>query len=307
MGHGPIVVIGATNLDLHFVAESGDMKPETSNPSRVTVSAGGVGRNIAENLAQWGVSTVLLSAVGDDPLSRSLLETAAAAGVDVSRIPVVEGATCGLYAALLHEGGDLAMGASAMDVTDAIDREMVGSEAQLIGSAALLVLDANVPEPTMQAALEIANRNGVPVVAEPVSVEKARRLARLRGRVLAVTPNADECDVFLGFNASDASLVADHVVITKGAAGVRIVGPGTERYLTASVVEPVDVTGAGDALVAGLAYGVVNGATFEQAIRFGMEVARRTVGSVGCVDARIDAPAAVALLESIVNMRSDYE
>ena len=245
--------------------------------------------------------------MGDDPLSGSLVEATAAAGVDVSRIVVVEGASCGLYAALLHEEGDLAMAASAMDVTEAIDCDMVRSGADTIASAALLVLDANVPEPTMQAALEIANRNGVPVVAEPVSVAKARRLARLRGRVLAVTPNADECDPFLASDASDASFAAEYVVTTKGESGVRIAGPEGERDIAARVIEPVDVTGAGDALVAGLAYGAVNGATFEQAVRFGMEIARRTVGSVGCVCTSIDSPTAVALLERIVNMRSDYE
>ena len=310
MGNGPIVVIGAANLDIHFVATSGDMRTATSNPSRVTLSAGGVGRNIAESLARWGASPIFVSAVGDDPLSRSLVEATASAGVDTSRIAVVQGATCGLYAALLHAGGELATAASAMDVTDAIDRDTVRTVAGTIASAAMLVLDANIPERTMQAAVEIANSNGVPVVAEPVSVEKARRLARLRGTVLAVTPNSDECDAFLAPNTSgalDASLVAEHVVVTMGAAGVRIEGPTGRRVLPATVVEPVDVTGAGDALVAGLAYGVVSGATFEQAVRFGMEVARRTVGSVGCVDTSIDARSAVALLESIVNMRSDYE
>jgi len=298
MGNGPIVVIGAANLDLHFVATSGDMRPATSNPARVTLSAGGVGRNIAESLARWGASPIFLSAVGDDPLSRSLVEATASAGVDTSGITVIEGAACGLYAALLHAGGELATAASAMDVTDAIDSDTVRASAAVIASAAMLVLDANVPEPAMQAALEIANSHGVPVVADPVSVAKARRLARLRGTVLAVTPNADECDAFL---APNASLVARHVVITMGASGVRIAGADGERVLRATVAEPVDVTGAGDALVAGLAYGVVNGATFEQAVRFGMEIARRTVGSVGCVDTTIDAPSAVALLEGIVN------
>ena len=35
--------------------------PEDSNPGKVTISAGGVGRNVAENIAKLGISVKLLS------------------------------------------------------------------------------------------------------------------------------------------------------------------------------------------------------------------------------------------------------
>lgn len=64
-GLAPAVVIGGSNLD--FKSQTiGHPIFGTSNPGRSRTSAGGVGRNVAENLARQDVPTVLITAVGDD-------------------------------------------------------------------------------------------------------------------------------------------------------------------------------------------------------------------------------------------------
>ena len=61
-----VVLIGAASLDVKARAAA-PLIPRTSNHGRVSLSPGGVARNVAENLAHLGVQTCLISAVGEDP------------------------------------------------------------------------------------------------------------------------------------------------------------------------------------------------------------------------------------------------
>jgi len=87
-----VVVIGGINLDIKGVS-TGPLVTGTSNPVAAAYSAGGVGRNIAENLARLGIQTVLLGAVGSNRFSRYILEKTAEAGVDVSGVLKAKGFT----------------------------------------------------------------------------------------------------------------------------------------------------------------------------------------------------------------------
>jgi len=63
-----VVVIGGINVDIKSRVDA-PLVMATSNPGTTTVTAGGVGRNIAESLARLGVRTSLISAVGDDAIA----------------------------------------------------------------------------------------------------------------------------------------------------------------------------------------------------------------------------------------------
>ena len=67
------VVIGGANMDICGCSHD-NLRIGDSNPGKVRTSAGGVGRNIAENLARLGTDTRLLSAVGNDQYGHHLLE-----------------------------------------------------------------------------------------------------------------------------------------------------------------------------------------------------------------------------------------
>lgn len=283
---GPrVCVVGGINMDLHLRSQNGRMAPETSNPSHATFSPGGVGRNVAEALARWNVSTVLLGAVGDDALSQRVLEETAAAGVNVERVLRVPGVGCGLYAALLHASGELAIAAAAMDAVDHLGREYIQDTLDALTGSDLVVVDANLPVEAIAMVIGSADAHGIPVIAEPVSRAKGRRLAEVDGHVLAVTPNEGEAPAF---TARETELTADWMVITRGADGVRLMrgtgrtgGYERARDVPGRPVAAVDVTGAGDALVAGFAYGLVRGCDVPRAVGLGMEVARATVLEAG--------------------------
>ncbi len=64
-----VVVIGGANIDIGGTPYN-KLIPEDSNPGRINIAFGGVGRNIAHNLINLGVRVKLITAVGNDPFGQ---------------------------------------------------------------------------------------------------------------------------------------------------------------------------------------------------------------------------------------------
>ncbi len=243
-----VVVVGGINADLK-ARTTAPLVPGTSNPGTATLTPGGVGRNVAENLAHLGRPVALVGVVGDDDLGRLVLDATAAAGVDVSHVRTHPGPT-GSYTALLVAG------------------------------AGMVVLDGNLPVATFTAARALAAEHGVPVVVDPVSVPKAARLAEEVRDLLAVTPSQGELEALGGV----AALLARGVALVwerRGASGsVLHAGSGAGAVeLAAPGTEVVDVTGAGDAMLAAWCHAVLSGRGHTEAAAYAHEAAALTVAS----------------------------
>ena len=75
---GYVVGIGAANLDVHGRSIN-SIRLRDSNPGRLNMSAGGVTRNILENMSRLGMDVQLISAVGTDAFGERIMESCAAA------------------------------------------------------------------------------------------------------------------------------------------------------------------------------------------------------------------------------------
>ncbi len=279
-----VVVIGGANLDLKACTTSA-VVPGTSNPGSITTSAGGVGRNIAENLARLGTPTLLVAAVGRDPFGDDLLGVTAEAGVDVSRVRRVPGVT-GTYVAVLDDAGELHVAVSHMTATAMLRPEDMDAERAVIGAADLVVLDGNLQPDTLDRAWSLAAAAGVRVVLDPVSVPKAAALApALRDRPLwAVTPNTAELHA-LGA-ATPADLHARQVSVVwlrEGATGSLLSTPDGEVRLATLPGAVVDVTGAGDAMLGAFCHALLGGAALPDAAAYGHAAAALTIASTSTV------------------------
>ena len=78
----PVLAIGTAALDIKARLTRAPL-PTTDVPGRITIKAGGVARNIAENLARLGVPVVFAGIMGDDSQARLLIDLSRAAGLDV--------------------------------------------------------------------------------------------------------------------------------------------------------------------------------------------------------------------------------
>ena len=137
-----VVVVGGAVLDTK-VRTSGAPVLRTSNPGTASWTAGGVGRNIAENLARLGSPTLLVAAVGDDPAAETVLARTTAAGVECRHV-VTSVHPTGTYAAVLDDGGDLLVAVADMRATDELTVSDLAVVPSLLGGADALVVDANL-------------------------------------------------------------------------------------------------------------------------------------------------------------------
>jgi pseudouridine kinase len=284
-----VVVIGAASIDVKGRPLRKAI-PATSNPGDIRMSIGGVARNVAENLARLSVPTVLLCAVGDDMLGHQILNQTAAGGVDTSRALLSTTSRSGAYLAILDEYGDMAVSIDDMRICKLLTPQYIRQHRKLLSQADMIVVDTNLSVKTLDAILTIAKKSGVRVCADPVSVELSERLLPRLCDYAIITPNASEAEALLDHSmtvrtVAEAAVAAQRlracgvqvVVITLGPEGLFYAAENGSGRIPASRVDVVDATGAGDALTAGVVYGLCNGMTLDDAMRVGVSAATLTL------------------------------
>jgi len=319
---GGVVVIGGANIDLRGRPTEEVLERHTSNPGKINVSSGGVGRNIAHNLALLNVPVTLLSAVGDDGEGIRILEETGKAGVKTEQMIISGEHPTGIYMAILDEKGEMEVAVSDMQILEEITVDYLRSKAYLIKESKIVVMDTNLPEGSIEYVVDLCNKVKVPLLVEPVSVEKVKKLKRVLNRsrkrrgsrrwiIDYITPNEDEMESILEAGAEideDEDIDVDinmmkaveklkgkeirNIIVTLGKRGIYVsysgAGGSSEReqdkigkgtFMAPYRGEVVDVTGAGDALVAGLVYGIYKGYSLEVAARFGLVAAALTIST----------------------------
>jgi pseudouridine kinase len=281
---GPVLVIGASSLDVKGRA----LKPlvaGTSNQGLISSSLGGVGRNIAENLARLGVPTMLLSAVGADGTGKRLLAQAADSGIDIRHVLVDPEGRTGSYMAILDHHGGLSTSIDDMSVLSQITPRYINDRRRLFREAAMVVVDANLSPTTLKTVFRLARKYQVPVCADPTSKNLSPRLQPYLGQLYMVTPNQAEAEALLeqapiggrdGAITAAKQLVARGVeiaVITLAEMGVCYATSHESGHLPALDIDIVDFTGAGDALSAAIIFGLLEKMPIDEAIRLGVSAA----------------------------------
>ncbi len=277
-----VVVIGAANIDI--VGRSTDpLIPEDSNPGSMEMCPGGVGRNVAENLARLGTPVKLITAIGNDSFGKKIVQSAESAGVDASHSYVNSDDVSSTYIAILDTGGEMKMALSDMRVLDKMPVEHLAKNQQIIKNAELIVTDAGLPEATLEYIL--TNFEGSRIFIDSVSVGKAKHAKRLIGRFDTVKTNRLEAEFLSDSSITDRASLSrigeiflkkgvKRVFITLGSAGAYYRTAGAEGIFPAAPIRPANATGAGDAFMAGVVYGTLKGWGERETARFSSAMSR---------------------------------
>jgi pseudouridine kinase len=299
------VVFGGANWDIKARSLNAAI-PGTSNPAVISRTPGGVGRNIAENLARLGHRVELVAAVGADEAGTQLVARMVEAGIDTASL-VTSPHPTGTYLAALDADGELVIGLSDMAGTDTLTVADIARSRDLLARAQAVVVDGNLPADVIEWVLEEARAAGVRVVLDPVSVAKAGRLspALHPGRpVFAVKPTVDELSALTGNDVADTTgaIVAAaetllargvaNVWVSRGSRGSLLVGADGVLEAPTAAARVEDVTGAGDAMTAGFVHGLLGGQSLADCVRFGHTAAALTIASTHTV--RVDLGVAFA-------------
>jgi pseudouridine kinase len=277
-----VVVIGGLNIDT-LARVSGETVPGSSNPGVTSTAHGGVGRNVAENLARLGSPVRLIGVVGDDAAGAALLAQLELLDVDVRGVRRSAACATGTYTAVLDRDGGLVIGVADMAATDQLAPDDI--DETTLRDASWLVLDGNLRTDTIARCLALAEEDDVPVVLDPVGVTKAARLGRLPG-LHTFTPNHEELLAWAGTDDVDVARARAHdqgievVWLREGAEGSTLhTEDGAVTRLQLPPAPVVDVTGAGDAMLAAYVHRLRAGDAVVQAGWFATAAAWLTVGS----------------------------
>jgi len=286
--NGYIVVAGGINVDIKGKAFS-SMDIGSSNPGIIEISPGGVGRNIAHNLALLNVPVVLLSAVGSDAQGLKALHEASESGVCTDHVLRADDSITGTYIALLDSRGEMTAALSDMRILEKLDSDYFKTKLEVLQKASYIICDANLPCPAIEFIISTANNCRIPVCLEPVSVKKALKLKNCLKGIDFITPNLDELAALAGMDTHRdkaepmaAQLIKSgvlNVITTLGKEGLCHTNAEGSKYFQSIPTTVTDVTGAGDALTAGFFYGLMKYGSIDKALICGLAAAAVTIGS----------------------------
>jgi pseudouridine kinase len=305
-----VVVVGGANTDV-VGASTGVLLARDSNPGSIRTSAGGVGRNVAENLARLGVGVDLVTAFGDDDAGMALMASCRWRGIGVADSLLVDGMPGAHYLAILDEHRDMAVAVNDMRVLDRLTPDALAEPERtaLLLSADLVVADANLSAEALEWLAAVAR---APIVLEPVSSAKAARAAGILSRLAAVTPNAMEAAVLLGHEVvglRGAERAARELVdlgvgaafVTCGAEGTAWAGSDGAGVTAPQRVNVVNASGAGDAFCAGVAYALVARADARTAALFGTAMASLALADEETVSRSVTLAAALEAMQEVAS------
>ncbi len=261
-----ITVVGGANVDIGGFSRA-PLVERDSNPGRVSLSLGGVGRNVAHNLCLLGQRVKLITVMGRDANGSMICEGCEAAGMDLSLSQAIRGRRTSTYLFVADSDGDMRLAIADMDIYEAITPDFLARRMDAINGGRAVVVDANLPEESIR---YLARHAAVPVVADPVSGAKAARLIPALPDLAAIKPNALEAGILTGEDTSTfegicraaerlVEMGVGHVLITMGEQGVCCADEAGQMILPPLTATVRNATGAGDAFMAGLCVGLLQG------------------------------------------------
>ena len=288
-----ITVVGGINIDIEG-SPFEKLKYHDSNPGRINLAFGGVGRNIAENAARLGGDVAMVSVIGDDQMGKAAKMELEDLGVDTSCIRTLQGRNSAMYLSILDDRKDMELALCDMDIIEAITPAFLEDYRDFIAGSGIIALDGNLSEELLCCCVEMFR--GIPVFFDPVSSTKAVKARNCLGGFDSIKPNIIEAEILTGITIDgdeDVRRAADRllekgvkrVFITLNRDGVYYRDSESEGFIRpADNLKIVSATGAGDSFSATILLGSVQQRKTDEIARMGIAAASIAMESGGAVN-----------------------
>ncbi|MBN1651529.1 MAG: carbohydrate kinase family protein, partial [Bacteroidales bacterium] len=278
-----VLVIGAQNIDI-FAKSTSEFIPHDSNPAKIHLAFGGVGRNIAENLCRLGNEVHFISVFGDDIFSEAAHKSLIQLGVNTTDSLFLKNQSNSVYLGILDQENDLFLGLNDMEISKALDPTFLKTKTELIRSFELLVLDNNLETETLHYLLNTYQDKIL--VMDAVSAKKAMKLKTYLDKITVLKLNQIELNAL----SSETEIVkqlkdlhnkgAKTLLITNKDQEISLSNPeGIIKKKPLTIDHIVNATGAGDAFLSGFIHGMLHQFTDDQKLNYANRVAHITLKS----------------------------
>ncbi len=284
-----IVVIGAVFVDIKGFPQDLYL-PTGRNAGSVEFVHGGVGRNVAEDIANVELRPTFVSLVDESAQGEEVLRKLRSHKVNTDYIRAVPNGM-GMWLAVFDQTGDLAGSISQRPDLDRIRDILDEKGDEIISAADSVVVEADMGKRIVKKTLDLAEKYGKPVYGVVANMGIATERRDLLQRMDCFVCNQAEAGILFVTDYSKASpeeLCADlparlesanipSIVVTMGSRGaVYASRSGEVGFYPAEHVKVRDTTGAGDAFCAGVAIGL----TYHKSMREAVEIGTRLAASV---------------------------
>jgi len=267
--------------------------------AKETTVLGGAG-NVINNLKALGAEVSVAGVIGNDANGEELCEMLRAIDVDESRLIVQNGRKTSKKSRVIavsqqilrydKESKEDIESASVEKIVAKLGEEIAIYDAVILSDYGKGVLTQEL----CQAVIKLARQNGVRVLVDP----KGSDFSKYRGATL-LTPNKKEAQLATGIDIVDEKSLQtallklkdkcdlDISLITLSEDGIAIYDTELKRFPTVAK-EVFDVTGAGDTVIASIAYALSAGKSIEETAKFSNLAAGVVVGKIGSATVTLD-------------------
>ena len=264
-----VFVIGGANIDLQGSSDN-PLLLKDSNPGEISMSSGGVGRNIAENMSRLGIPTKIFSYVGSDALGNFLIESTQKANVDTSYINRHPTLPTSQYLSVLDDNNDMLVSISDMRIINEMSIDDIRSHKDALNQSSLIVIDTNIPIDVIEYITEEFSH--IPLFLDTVSIAKASKIKHLK-----------------------------QIFITLGDEGVFYYDGKDYGMFNQKKIDVVSANGAGDAFVAGMVYGFLNLNGIKETVKYASAAALIALKSKNTISDQLSVENVALLLKEQSN------
>ena len=285
-----MVVIGTVFVDIKGFPDDLYI-PEGRNAGRVEIVHGGVGRNVAEDIANVELRPRFVGMVDDTAEGAEVLRKLKNHKVNTDYVAVTQDGM-GMWLAVFNNGGDIAGSISKRPTSDAMLRMLEEKGDEIFADADSIVIEIDLDKELIKTVFRYAEKYHKKVYAVVANMFIASQRRDFLQSIDCFGCNEQEagilfvCD-FSGLTPEElceelsrrvVSARIPSMVVTMGSRGAVYADMnGDKGVYPARKVKVRDTTGAGDAFCAGVAIGLTYGKTMREAVEIGTRLASSVI------------------------------
>ncbi|MDB5052834.1 MAG: Pseudouridine kinase [Bacilli bacterium] len=287
-------VIGTIFIDCKGFAQH-NYQADSRNLGSIQFVHGGVGRNVAENLAHLQIPTAFISTVDQSGIGDEVVTRLKQAEVNTDHIHKAASNGMGMWLAIMDEHGNLAGSISQMPELSHLGGLLDKQGEMIIQRSSHIALELDLNEQISRQVLLLAHKHGKPVYGIPGNLDVILNHPDLLDSLECFICNHYEAEKLLLHDINELApeaiipLLIKYVdalklramVITLGANGSVFYDSKTQEsgFQPVYPVKLIDSSGAGDAFFSGTVMGLIRGVSIAEAVQYGTKVAGWTIES----------------------------